>query len=132
MRPTAIIALALWLAPAAVPASAHLGTRAGVPEEDAGIALSSPGPETSRLARILEVPIGPPSGLHPRTPGPPSFELQLFESSLFDFLSNRHGWDSPPPRAFTGTPPVPEPSTALLVGLGLAGLAWANRKRRDR
>ena len=132
MRPTAIVALALWLAPTAVLASAHLRTPADIPEEGASIVLRSPGPATSQLARILEVPIGPPTGLFPSTPGPPSFELPLFESSLFEFLSSRHGWDSPPPRAITGTPPVPEPSTALLVGLGLVGLAWANRNRRDR
>ena len=131
MRPTAIFALAIWLAPTAGLASTHHRTPADIPEAGASIVLGSPGSETSQLARMLEVPIGPPAGLFPRAAGPPSFELPLFESSLFEFLSNRHGWDSPPPRAIEGTPPVPEPSTVLLVGFGLVGLAWACREQRD-
>jgi hypothetical protein len=131
MHPTAIFAVAVWLASAAGLASAHLSTPADIPEPDLSIVLRPPGSEVSRLARLLEVPIGPPAGLFPRTAGPPSFELPLFESSLFGFLSDRHGWASPPPRAAAGTPPVPEPSTALLLGLGLVGLAWTYRERRD-
>jgi hypothetical protein len=132
MHPTAIFALAIWLAPATGLASAHLRTPADISEEGASIVLRPPGSGTSQLARMLEVPIGPPAGLFPRIARPPSFELPLFESALFEFLSNRHGWDSPPPRAVAGTPPVPEPSTAPLFGLGLVGLAWAYRERRDR
>ena len=129
MRPTAIFALALWLGPAAGLASAQLRTPAQIHEESASIVLGSPGPEISRLAQMLDVPIGPPSGLFPRSATPPRFELQLFESSLFEFLSDRHGWDSPLPRAIAGTPPVPEPSTALLFGLGLGGISALRRRR---
>ncbi|MBW2543263.1 MAG: PEP-CTERM sorting domain-containing protein [Deltaproteobacteria bacterium] len=131
MRPTAIFALALWLAPVG-PASAHLGTPSAIPAAGPSIVLEARDSEISRLARTLELPIGPPSGLFPRAAEPPSFELPLFDSALFDFLSDRHGWDSPPPRAIAGRPPTPEPSTALLLGLGLAGLAWAHRERRER
>lgn len=131
MRPTAIFAVAVWLAPAAASglAAAHLGTPADLLEEGANIALRPPGSETSRLARLLEVPIGPPDGLFPRSAGPPSFELPLFDSALFRSLADRQGWASRPPRAAAGTPPVPEPSTVVLVGLGLVGLAWGYRAR---
>ena len=132
MRPTAIFAAAVWLAPAAGLASAHLATPADVLEESASIVLWPPGSETPRLARLLEVPIGPPDGLFPRSAGSPSFQLPLFESSLFESLASRHSWASPPPRAAVGTPPVPEPSTGVLLGLGLVGLAWGYRERRNR
>ncbi len=132
MRPTAILVVAAWLAPTAGLAAAHLSTPADIAEEGASIVLGPSGSEAFRPARWLEVPIGPPVGLFPRTAGPPSFELPLFESRLFEFLSDRHGWESPPPRAVVGTPPVPEPSTALLLGLGLVGLAGTYRARRAR
>ncbi len=132
MRPTAIFAAAVWLAPAAGLASVHFVTPADALEESACIALRPSGSETARLARLLEVPIGPPDGLFPRSARPPSFELPLFDSALFGSLASRHGWASPPPRAAVGTPPVPEPSTALLLGLGLVGLAWGYRERRNR
>jgi len=129
MRGTAIFALAVLLAPHTGLASTRFETSADTPDEGASIVLGSRGSEIAECARMLAGPIGPPTGLFPRIASPPSFELRLFESALFEFLSIRHGWDSPPPRAVAGTPPVPEPSTAQLLGIGLVGLAWVAGKR---
>jgi hypothetical protein len=130
MLPTAILALVVLLAPNPGLASPRFETPADALDEGSSILLESPGSEVAERARMLAVPIGPPAGLFPRTANPPSLELPLFESALFEFLANRHGWGAPPPRAVAGAPPIPEPSTAHLLGTALVGLAWARRKRR--
>ncbi len=64
-----------------------------------------------------DVPVGPPDPLPGRGHAPPDLDLPPFQG-----LHPGHGGGNP----FV----TPEPQTALLFGFGLAGLAFAGRRRR--
>ena len=105
MRPTVVLAIAILLATPAGVGSALLD----VPIE----------PTEAALGIALDVPTGSPGSLPYETLAPSDFET-LPEIDGGPDIAQVHS-------DILAT--APEPTTALLLGLGLVGLAWTGRPR---
>jgi hypothetical protein len=105
MRSTAALAIAMLLATPAVVESASLD--------------------------VLFEPVGPALGIHLTTPAdaPEFAPLVMFSPGDLEIAATTEPGPSPAPGQNVFLATAPEPTTALLLGLGLVGLTWTGRPR---